>query len=417
MSNHLSVCVLGLGYVGLPTAAIIANRGIPVTGVDTRQTVVDTIANGETPIVEPGLDVLVKSAITSGYLKTELKPVPADVFILAVPTPFKDANVPDLSYLESAIASVAPVLSPGNLVILESTSPVGTTEKIAAWIASHRPNLASQNTPHEPKVYIAHSPERVLPGRVLIELVDNDRVIGGLTSYCAEKAAEFYKLFVQGTCHITSARTAELVKLAENAYRDTNIAFANEMSLVCEDLGVDVWEMRDLANRHPRVDILLPGPGVGGHCIAVDPWFIVDSARDSTPLLQAARHVNDFKPQRVTETILSEAKRGSARAICCLGLSYKADIDDLRESPSIDIVDMVSRRFDGPLFVVEPHIESLPQHLQASANLTLTGLRDGLEHSDIVVLLTDHKEFRNIPADALRGKRVIDTRGVWRSIR
>ena len=416
MSNHLSVCVLGLGYVGLPTAAIIANRGITVTGVDTRQTVVDTIANGETPIVEPGLDVLVKSAITSGYLKTELKPVPADVFILAVPTPFKDANVPDLSYLESAIASIAPVLCPGNLVILESTSPVGTTEKIAAWITSHRPNLTSPNTPQEPNVYIAHSPERVLPGRVLIELVDNDRVIGGLTSACAEKAAEFYKLFVQGTCHITSARTAELVKLAENAYRDTNIAFANEMSLVCEDLGVDVWEMRDLANRHPRVDILLPGPGVGGHCIAVDPWFIVDSARDSTPLLQAARHVNDFKPQRVTETILSEVKHGSTRAICCLGLSYKADIDDLRESPSIDIVDMVSRRFDGPLFVVEPHIEVLPKHLQGSANLTLTGLRDGLEHSDIVVLLTDHKEFRNLPADALKGKRVIDTRGVWRSI-
>ena len=416
MSKPLSVCVLGLGYVGLPTAAIISNRGIPVTGVDTRQTVVDTIANGETPIVEPGLDVLVKSAITSGYLKTELKPVPADVFILAVPTPFKEANVPDLSYLESAIASVAPVLSPGNLVILESTSPVGTTEKIEAWIANHRPNLAPVNTPKEPKVHIAHSPERVLPGRVLIELVDNDRVIGGLTPTCAQKAAEFYKLFVQGTCHITSARTAELVKLAENAYRDTNIAFANEMSLVCEELGIDVWEMRELANRHPRVDILLPGPGVGGHCIAVDPWFIVNSARNSTPLLQAARHVNDLKPQRVTETILSEAKRASARAICCLGLSYKADIDDLRESPSIDIVDMVSRRFDGPLFVVEPHIEALPKHLQGSANLTLTGLRDGLEHSDVVVLLTDHKEFRSIPADDLKGKLVIDTRGVWRSI-
>ena len=230
MSDPLSVCVLGLGYVGLPTAAIISNRGIPVTGVDTRQTVVDTIANGETPIVEPGLDVLVKSAITSGYLKTELKPVTADVFILAVPTPLKDGNVPDLSYLESAIASIAPVLNPGNLVILESTSPVGTTEKIAAWISSHRPNLTPPNKPEEPSVYIAHSPERVLPGRVLIELVDNDRVIGGFTPACAEKAAEFYKLFVQGICHINSARTAELVKLAENAYRDANIAFANEMS-------------------------------------------------------------------------------------------------------------------------------------------------------------------------------------------
>lgn len=416
MSNPLSACVLGLGYVGLPTAAIISNRGIQVTGVDTRQTVVDAITNGETPIVEPGLDVLVKSAVASGYLRAEPKPVPADVFVLAVPTPFKEGNVPDLGYLESAIASVAPVLKPGNLVILESTSPVGTTEKIAAWISSHRPDLTPSNKLQEPRVYIAHSPERVLPGRVLIELVDNDRVIGGLTSACAEKAAEFYKLFVQGSCHMTTARTAELVKLAENAYRDTNIAFANEMSLVCEELGVDVWEMRDLANRHPRVDILLPGPGVGGHCIAVDPWFIVDSARDSTPLLQAARHVNNFKPQRVAETIISEAESSSARAICCLGLSYKADIDDLRESPSVDIVDMVARRFEGTLFVVEPHIDALPEDLQFSPNLKLTGLRDGLDHSDIVVLLTDHLEFRSISADCLKDKQVIDTRGVWRSI-
>ena len=415
MSDPVSVCILGLGYVGLPTAAIISNRGIPVTGVDTRQTVIDAIANGETPIVEPGLDVLVQSAVASGYLKAETKPVPADVFILAVPTPFKEGNVPDLSYLESAIASVAPVLKPGNLVILESTSPVGTTEKIAAWIASHRPDLTLPDTSQEPKVYIAHSPERVLPGRVLIELVDNDRVIGGLTSACAEKALEFYKLFVQGSCHMTSARTAELVKLAENAYRDTNIAFANEMSLVCEKLGIDVWEMRDLANRHPRVDILLPGPGVGGHCIAVDPWFIVDSARDSTPLLQAARYVNDSKPQRVAETILSEAERRSARAICCLGLSYKADIDDLRESPSVNIVDMVARRFEGTLFVVEPYIDALPEDLVGFPNLTLAGLSDGLGRSEIVVLLTDHLEFRNIPMNYLKDKQIIDTRGIWPS--
>ncbi len=415
MSDPVSVCVVGLGYVGLPTAAVISDQGISVTGVDTRKTVITAISNGETPIVEPDLDVLVQRGVASGYLKAEPEPVAADIFILAVPTPFKHGNIPDLSYLESAISSIAPVLEPGNLVILESTSPVGTTEKISTWITSHRPDLVPPLKPAEPSIYIAHSPERVLPSRILIELINNDRVIGGLTPACAEKAAEFYKLFVKGTCHTTSARTAEMVKLAENAYRDTNIAFANEMSQVCDKLGIDVWEMRELANRHPRVDILMPGPGVGGHCIAVDPWFIVHSARDSTPLLQAARQVNDSKPKIVAEGVLREAENRSPQAICCLGLSYKADIDDLRESPSIDIVKMVASRFDGTLFVVEPYIDALPEDLRIFSNLSLTGLEHGLEHSDIVVLLTDHIEFCNIPSDQLRDKRLIDTRGIWRS--
>jgi len=415
MSDTLSVCVVGLGYVGLPTAAVIANRGISVTGIDTNAVVTEAINRGETPIVEPDLDILVKSAVTSEKLRASETPEMADVFIIAVPTPFKEDHVPDLSYLETAIKNIAPVLNTGNLVILESTSPVGTTEKIAEWIAAHRPDLPMPASQEGAGVFVAHSPERVLPGRVLIELVDNDRVIGGLTPACAQKAAEFYKLFVRGTCHLTTARTAELVKLAENAYRDTNIAFANEMSLVCDELGVDIWEMRELANRHPRVDILMPGPGVGGHCIAVDPWFIVDSVRDGTPLLQAARHVNDSKPDAVVDQILNLAAKESAASIGCLGLAYKANIDDLRESPSIEVTLKLAEKFGGPIQVVEPYITSLPEELGRLKNLHLVALQECLASSDILVLLTDHQEFRDIPSEQLGAKKTVDTRGVWRN--
>ena len=415
MPDPLSVCVIGLGYVGLPTAAIIANRGLSVTGVDTNDAVTDAINKGDTPIVEPDLDILVKSAVVSGNLKAAASPGAADVFILAVPTPFKENHVPDLGYLESAIESVASVLQPGNLVILESTSPVGTTEQIAQWIRELRSDLSPSGSGQEVNLYIAHSPERVLPGRVLIELVDNDRVIGGLSPDCAQKAAAFYKLFVRGACHLTSARTAELVKLAENAYRDANIAFANEMSLVCDELGVDVWEMRDLANRHPRVDILMPGPGVGGHCIAVDPWFIIDSAREATPLLQAARHVNDGRPGSVVERILSIVNRRAASSVACLGLAYKADIDDLRESPSVEIVRDFANRFEGQVLVAEPYVEELPEDLAGAQNIQLADLGTCLDGSGIIVLLTDHEEFRDIPEARLSDKTIIDTRGAWRA--
>ncbi len=409
-----TVSVIGLGYVGLPTAAVIANRGLDVIGVDTREATVAAISNGDTPIEEPDLDILVRSAVSSGRLMAISKPRAADVFVIAVPTPFKEGKTPDLSYLEAAVDSIAPVIAKGNLVILESTSPVGTTEQIADWLAAHRFDLSFPGKGSDaPDVHIAHSPERVLPGRVLIELVDNERVIGGITPSCSERAAEFYRLFVKGRIHVTDARTAELVKLAENAYRDTNIAFANEMSLVCDQLGINVWDVILLANRHPRVEILKPGPGVGGHCIAVDPWFIVDSAPELTPLIQTARNVNDRKPETIVHKILEMASDTNADAISCLGLAYKADIDDLRESPSVEIVKTLAGTFQGTLCVVEPHIGDLPGELEGFGNVELVSLETGLNRAGVVVLLTDHREFAAVPDQISAGTLTLDTRGAW----
>lgn len=410
------VSVIGLGYVGLPTAAIIANRGINVTGVDVNAETVETINKGDIHIVEPDLDILVRSAVASGNLNATTSPEPADVFILAVPTPFKDGNKPDLSYLEQASSTLAPVLEKGNLVVLESTSPVGTTAQIAAWLEAARPDLTFPSSDNsDPDISIAHSPERVLPGRVLIELVDNDRVIGGLSETCSERAKNFYSLFVNGTCQLTNAHTAELVKLAENAYRDTNIAFANEMSLVCDKLDVDVWKMIELANLHPRVEILKPGPGVGGHCIAVDPWFIVDSAPEQTPLIQASRHVNDGKPDWVIEQAL-EATEPKA-AIACLGLAYKADIDDLRESPAMEIVEKLAAQHDGEILIVEPNIAELPPNLKILENTKYCGYEQAVQQADTVIVLTDHSEFKDVDQSLLTTKKLIDTRGIWRDSR
>ncbi len=409
-----TVSVIGLGYVGLPTAAIIANRDLDVIGVDTSESTVAAINNGDTPIEEPNLDILVRSAVSSGRLTATNEPRAADVFVIAVPTPFKEEKTPDLSYLEAAVNSIAPVIAKGNLVILESTSPVGTTERIAGWLAGLRTDLGFPgNGSDTPDVNIAHSPERVLPGRVLIELVDNDRVIGGVTPSCSERAAEFYRLFVKGRIHVTDARTAELVKLAENAYRDTNIAFANEMSLVCDQLGINVWDVIQLANRHPRVEILKPGPGVGGHCIAVDPWFIVDSAPDHTPLIRTARTVNDRKPDTIVSKILQMAADANAKTISCLGLAYKADIDDLRESPSVEIVKTLAGKFQGTLWVVEPHIDHLPGELEGLSNVELVTLEAGLDQAGVVVLLTDHREFVAVPDQISTGTPTLDTRGAW----
>ena len=332
------IAVIGLGYVGLPTAAVLASRGSRVIGVDKNEEAVRLINQGRVPIVEPELDTLVRGAVGSGKLSAVSKTEPADAFIIAVPTPFTEDYKPDLSYLEAAASELAPVLEPGNLVVLESTSPVGTTERLARWLARDRPDLTFPDEhPEKPDIHIAHSPERVLPGRILLELVENDRVIGGITPECAERARRLYALFIGGQCYLTDARTAELVKLAENAYRDTNIAFANELARVCEHLDMDVWRVLELANRHPRVDVLRPGPGVGGHCIAVDPWFIVDSAPEETPLIRAARTVNDERPGRVVAQVLRAAQEAHCSLIACLGLAYKADIDDLRESPAVEI--------------------------------------------------------------------------------
>lgn len=410
------VCVIGLGYVGLPTAAVIASHGVEVVGVDVNPRTVETVNSGQVPIVEPELDTLVGGAVAQGKLRATNRPVPADAFIIAVPTPFKDGFKPDLTYVRAAAKALAPVLKKGDLVVFESTSPVGTTDQVSKWLAAARPDLSF---PHDKgdaaDVNVAHSPERVLPGKVLIELVANDRVVGGISPRCAERASALYKIFLKGECLQTDARTAELVKLSENAYRDMNIAFANELSAVCDKLGMDVWTVVNLANRHPRVNILNPGPGVGGHCIAVDPWFIVHSARKETPLIQAARAVNNDKPKRVVRQALDAVKGRKAPVIACLGLAYKADIDDLRESPAVDIVDALAARKGVRVLAVEPNVDALPGRLAKRTNVTLTSLKTALAKADAVVLLVDHAPFKAVDHKALRkAKPVIDTRGIWR---
>ena len=409
------ICVVGLGYVGLPTAAVLAARGVEVIGVDTDAERVRTINAGAVPIVEPDLDRVVAEAVSTGRLRGRETPVPADGFIIAVPTPFDAGRVPDLGCLREAAASLAPVLVRGNLVILESTSPVGTTEALCGWLADARPDLSFPHVAGSASdIRVAYSPERVLPGRILAELVANDRIVGGVTPACATAAAELYGLFLEGACSLTGARTAELVKLAENAYRDVNIAFANEIALVGDALGVDPWETIDLANRHPRVDILRPGPGVGGHCIAVDPWFLVHAQPDLTALIAAARRVNDAMPRRVVDRIQAACRGMTSARIACLGLAYKADVGDLRESPSVAVVRMLAASQPGSVDVVEPHIGSLPEELAEGDRVRLVELDEAVANADVVVLLTDHREFRDIEPDRLTGKRIVDTRGVWR---
>ncbi len=403
------VCVVGLGYVGLPTASLLANRGFRVRGVDINPKVVETINRGEIHIHEPDLDVMVNSAVNSGNLTASLEPASTDVFILAVPTPFKEDRVPDISYVEAATKAIAPYIAPGNLIILESTSPVGTTEKIGSWLWELRPDLKDNCS-----IYIAHCPERVLPGQILKELISNERIIGGINPASTEKAANFYQKFVTGEILYTEARTAELAKLTENAFRDVNIAFANELSLICDRLNIDVWKLIELANRHPRVHVLQPGPGVGGHCIAIDPWFIVDSAPEQAKLIRTAREVNDSKPLYVVDRIKAAAAGLEKPAIACLGLSYKANIDDLRESPAIKIVRELARQKLGYILVVEPYISSLPPSLDNLDNVQLFDLEVGIDKADIVVLLVNHRDFLNIDRKILQDKKVIDTRGVWR---
>jgi len=338
MPEFQKVSVIGLGYIGLPTAALIASRGISVLGVDVNKHVVDTISSGAIHIEEPDLDGLVQKVISSGSLKVSVKPEAADVFIIAVPTPIDDEKRPELGSLMAAVETITPLLAPGNLVILESTSPVGTTEALAAKIAKQRPDLSVTSSKGSAEtVAVAYCPERVLPGRILQELLNNDRCIGGVTQQCARRAQRFYKTFVRGTCIATRARVAEMVKLTENAFRDVNIAFANELSLICDRLGANVWEVIDLANRHPRVNVLRPGPGVGGHCIAVDPWFIVDSAPDLAKVIRTGREVNDFKADHVFEQAVDLIEEHPYANIACFGIAFKANVDDLRESPALEI--------------------------------------------------------------------------------
>ena len=404
-----SLCVLGLGYIGLPTASIFATKGRHVLGVDISPAVVETINSGRIHIQEPDLDVLVRAAVQSGNLKAATKPAPADVFILAVPTPFiiaaDGSRTPDLSFVEAAARSFAPLAEAGNLIILESTSPVGTTEKVKGWVEDE---LAKLNRQVDGLLY-AHCPERILPGQMLKELVSNDRICGGLTPAAAARARDLYATFCTAQIFLTDARTAELAKLTENAYRDVNIAFANELSLICDKLGVDVWELIRLANRHPRVKILQPGPGVGGHCIAVDPWFIVDAAPQEARLIRTAREVNDSKPHHVVAQVRAAASEGAV--VACLGLAFKANVDDLRESPAVEIVAHLAKA-GLKVLAVEPHVRVLPESLQGRAELV--SLDNALARAEVVVLLVDHRAFASLTLAQLAGKKLIDTRGAIR---
>lgn len=402
-----TLSVIGLGYIGLPTAAVFASRKIKVIGVDVSEKAVNTINRGEIHIVEPELDIAVHAAVTQGYLKATLQPEPADAFIMAVPTPFNDDYSADLSYIQAASKAIAPVLQKGNLVILESTSPVGATEQMAAWLAEYRPDLTFPQTHGEASdIRIAHCPERVLPGHVMRELIENDRVIGGMSPLCSEAAVALYKTFVQGECVVTNARTAEMAKLTENSFRDVNIAFANELSMICDKLDINVWELISLANRHPRVNILQPGAGVGGHCIAVDPWFIVASAPEQARLIRTAREVNDSKPLWVLDKVTAlvehwhKANPEKSRAeltIAVLGVAFKPDIDDLRESPAMGIAEKIAE-LGAKVTIVEPNIESLPSKLLAD-NVSLVQLEQAVK-ADILAVLVKHTPF-------IKGKHLI----------
>jgi UDP-N-acetyl-D-mannosaminuronic acid dehydrogenase len=414
-----TLSVIGLGYIGLPTAAIFASRKIKVIGVDVSEKAVNTINRGEIHIVEPDLDMVVHAAVSEGYLRATRTPEPADAFIMAVPTPFNEDYSADLSYIKAASEAIAPVLSKGNLVILESTSPVGATEQMAAWLAAARPDLTFPQTHgDESDIRIAHCPERVLPGHVMRELIENDRVIGGMTAACSAAAVALYKTFVQGECVITNARTAEMAKLTENSFRDVNIAFANELSMICDKLNINVWELIALANRHPRVNILQPGAGVGGHCIAVDPWFIVASAPEQARIIRMAREVNDSKPEWVLAKVKTQLdawhsanpdKTRSEATVAVLGVAFKPDIDDLRESPALGIAQQVAA-LGCKLLVVEPNIDELPAKLQAG-NIELVMVEQGLK-ADIVCVLVKHKPFIAAISELKQHPAIIDAVGL-----
>lgn len=417
------VSVIGLGYIGLPTAAMFASRKVNVIGIDINQHAVDTINRGEIHIVEPELDMIVHAAVTEGFLRASTKAEPAEAFLIAVPTPFKDDHVPDLSYVRAAAESIAPVLKKGDIVILESTSPVGTTEKMLQWLVAARPDLcfpAQGATAGDIDVNIAYCPERVLPGHVIRELVENDRIIGGLTESCSKRAADIYRVFVEGELLFTNARTAEMAKLTENSFRDVNIAFANELSLISDKLDINVWELIKLANHHPRVNILQPGCGVGGHCIAVDPWFIVDRTPEEARIIRVAREVNDNKPHwvqgKVDVAVADVMKEtGVSREnvkIACFGLAFKPDIDDLRESPALEITLALAKKYPGQVVAVEPNVEQAPAKLN-TADVALVGYKDALEQANVFVLLVDHKEFKLEKPQITSMQRLIDAKGIW----
>jgi UDP-N-acetyl-D-mannosaminuronic acid dehydrogenase len=410
----LPVAVVGLGYIGLPTAVCLATGGLQVTGVDLSPGVVELVNRGQAPFAEPDLSVAVSGAVAMGRLTAQCEMPPAGAYIIAVPTPFAEGHRPDLTAVLAAARAIAPVLRGGEVIVLESTVPPGTTRQLSELIGSLRPDLRLPHSGDGADVHLAHCPERVLPGRIMIEIAANDRVIGGLTPACAARAAALYQTFCHGSLLITDAASAEMAKLAENAYRDVNIAFANELSLICARLGLDTWEIRRLANHHPRVDILRPGPGVGGHCIAVDPWFIIDAAPEEAALIATARRVNDEMPARVAAQVIATSRRFREPAIACLGLSFKADTEDLRESPAVEVIRHLAAALPGTkILAADPHAAALPVRLDDLGNVLLTDTAAALRDADIVAILTDHTCFRSIRRSALTGKVIYDTRGLW----
>ena len=394
-----NICVFGLGYIGLPTAAMFAHHGANVVGVDVNQHAVDTINQGKIHIVEPGLEAIVKQAVDNNKLKASLTPLHSDAYLIAVPTPFKgDDHTPDLSYIQAVSKALAPLLEKGDVVILESTSPVGATEQMVEWIAEARPDLTFPKY-HEPDIeadiFVAYCPERVLPGKVVEELISNDRIIGGMTKESTKKAQEVYRIFVEGDLLATNSRTAEMAKLTENASRDVSIAFANELSIISDKLDINVWELIELANHHPRVNILQPGAGVGGHCIAVDPWFIVNQNPDEAKIIRAAREINDNKPNWVIKKINAEIDKLKEQGVekptvALLGLAFKPNIDDLRESPAVNIAQKMLKANNADVLLVEPNIKSLPKNLAVSK---LVSLETAVKQADLLVVLVAHDVF------------------------
>lgn len=408
------VSVVGLGYIGLPTAAFIASKGIPVVGIDVNPDAVDSINVGKVPFFEPGFGELLARVVNEGTLTAQTEQIEANAYVVCVPTPFREDHSVDTKYIRAAAEALAPRLKPGALVVLESTSPPGTTEDMAKHLVELRPDL-SLNDEDDNAIFIAHCPERVLPGKIMEEMENNDRVIGGLTPKGAELARELYSTFCTADLLVTNATTAEMAKLTENSFRDVNIAFANELSLICYRLGIDVWELIELANHHPRVNILQPGPGVGGHCIAVDPWFIVSAAPEEAKLIKTARTVNDGKPEWVIDQVLKALEAKDHPVVAALGIAFKNDIDDLRESPSLDIVKRLA--VDNPeldIRVVEPNVQELPPVLNNLSNLTKQDAADAIAAAEVVLLLVNHKEFVALDQTVLQGKTVIDTKGIWR---
>jgi UDP-N-acetyl-D-mannosaminuronic acid dehydrogenase len=413
-----SVCVVGLGYIGLPVAAMLASRGFNVSGFDVEKRVVDTINDGRAHFVEPDLDMLLEAAIRSHRLHAHSRPTPADYFVIAVPTPVDAAKRPDLSHVDAAIGEIAPLLRKGSTVIIESTVPVGTTERVAQRLASLRPDLAfprRDDAAAAVDVHVAYCPERILPGQIVHELISNDRIIGGVTEACAHDAKAMYQTFVRGECAITDCRTAEFVKLAENAYRDVNIAFANELSLICEELDINIWQATELANRHPRVNILKPGPGVGGHCIAVDPWFIIDSVPQTSRLIRTAREVNTRKTLHVIERVMACAVVGAKRVVACYGIAYKPDVGDLRESPALEIVKKLGRSGRFRVLVCDPMVAEPVAELADIPDVELVSLNQANEQAEVAVFLVGHSQFRGLRPGHFQQKLIVDVIGLTSS--